>query len=615
MKKHYFWAFMLLAPAAIVSCSDVNLNDIDTSVSVQVHDLTLPVNLDQVKLGTMLDVNDDSMIKVINGEYAVVIDGTFESAGVHVDPIVVKAANFEGVTQNMTKSRPGSGNKAKRQVDTADRTAVAVYSLIQELRNVVAANADKVNDAIKELSKVGVKTSFKYDIQIAESAFFDKIDQLHIEDFRIKVPCGLIGEISLTTSEGNYVAEYSSETGIISFCGYDIVSADGMLHVEGKIEGIDENLLSSAFKSVFASNGRASRSDSKKFAFEEEIGVEAGEIVVYDADFKNQDQSPEDMFDSLDAELAFSSSAELEDIIINSVSGSFNYDIDDMHLPDASLTDIPDILQESGTNIRLDNPQIYLYLNNGVIDGAGKAVGASTKLDITAFDNEDHSRDYSLDSAVEVKEPENYIYLSPHAVEDGKLYQGFESAQHVQFSGLGEVLSSVNNEQGGLPTKLAIKTSNTRVSAENVTDLTLGVDYGLSGKYAFVAPLALSQDSRIKYTNTIDGWAESTEGIIIKKLSLSASATTDVPFELQLQAIPINSRGERLMDQAAVLTLPAIAKNAPISLVIEGDIRDLDGIKIDVTAVAKEVRALAPDMNISLSDIKVEVSGNYEAEL
>lgn len=614
MKKYTFWACMLMAPAAIVSCSDINLGDLNTDVAVQVRDLTLPVQMEQVKLSTMLDVDDDSKIKVINGEYAVVVDGTFESDAIHVDPIVIKAADIEGATDTMGKSRPSaSAKKAQRHIDASDRKAVAAYAL-SKLKQAVAANADKVHEAIEKLSKIGVETAFQYDVRIADPSFFDKLYQIHLENFTVKAPHGLIGDIQLTTTGGTFKADYDTKTGIVSFSGHDIVSSDGVLHISGHISGIDENLLNDAFKTVASSNGRAAKSNEKEFAIDEEIGVESGELMVYDVDFKDQNQTVDEMYDSLTDELAFTSQAKMEDIVINSVSGDFQYDVDDVSLDDVKLNDIPDLLRESGTNIVLDNPQIYLYLDNGVVDGNGKAVGASAKMKITAFDENGASREYTLTDLIEASEKDNYIYLSPRAIADEQKYEGFATAKHVAFNKLGSVLSSVAGGEGGLPTKLAINTFNTHVGADNVTDLPLGVDYKLSGRYAFVAPLALSAESSIKYTDTIDGWAEDTEGIVVEKLKLNANATTDVPFELILHAYPINSRGERIGDSTE-LVLPAKANNAPVSITIEGDIRDLDGVKFDVTAVAKEVRTLAPDMNISFSDIKVTVSGKYETEM
>lgn len=611
MKKQYFWACMLLAPA-FVACSDVSLSDVNTDIAVQVNDLTLPIQMDEVKLSTMLDVDDDSKIKIINGEYAVVVDGTFESDAIHVDPIIIKAADIASASELMGKARPAaSGKRAASRASDADRKAIAAYAL-SKLKQTVSANTDKVHEAIEKLSKIGVSTSFKYDIRITNAALFNVIRQIHLENFVVKAPRGIIGDIQLTTSGGTFKADYDPKTGLISFSGQDIVSADGVLHLAGHISGLDENLLKDAFKTVTASNGRAAKSGEKEFAINEEIGVESGEITVYDTDFIDQALSDEDMFKNLGDQLTFDSSASLEDIVINSVSGDFQYDVNDVALDDVMLTDIPDLLRESGTDIRLDNPQIYLYLNNSVVDGNDKAVGASARMNIAAFDDNGASRNYELTELIEANDRANYIYLSPRALSDEQKYEGYATAKHVAFTSLGNVLSSIG-EGGGLPTKLAINTLDTHVGADNVTDLPLGVDYSLTGSYAFVAPLTLSADSRIKYTDTIDGWAEDTEGIVIDNLTIDASATTDVPFELLLRVYPINARGERI-GTATDLVIPANAKNTPVTINVAGGIRDLDGIKLDVTAVAKDVRTLNPGMNISLSGIKAKVSGKYETD-
>lgn len=633
MKKQYFWACMLMAPA-FVACSDISLNDVNTDVAVHVNDLVLPLQLDGVKLSTMLDIEDDSQIKVINGEYAVVVEGNFESASIKVDPIVVPASTAKATDEKMTKSRPEKHEsaKVKRHAGTADHTAVAEYALSQ-VKMVIAANADEIHDAIKKLSEIKADTRFEYTINIGQyGTLFDKVNQLHIENFTIKAPKGIIfGYLRLTTEGGTkkYEASYDSETGLVTFSGNDIVSSDGQLHIEGEISGFNSHLLDGALKDMTASSrGRKSTSTesnesnaSKSFSYDEEVGVESGGIVIYDDDFKNQSQSHDEMFDSLDDEVGFSSASTMDDITINSVSGSFNYDVEDVALDDVNLSDIPDMLNESGTDIRLDNPQIYLYLNNSVIDGDGKAVGATAKVAITANnDDKGSSHHYEIDESINVDEAENYIYLSPHEVSNEEKYKDeasgldFSEAEHVTFSDLGNVLSGPD-EDGGLPTSININTFDTHVGSEDVHELALGQEFGIKGSYVFVAPLAMSEDSRIKYTDTIDGWAEDTEGLVINKLMLNANATTDVPFELKLRVIPINAQGKRIGQAEGTLILPAHAQGAPISFVIEGDIRELDGIKIDATATSKEVRALAPDMNISLEGIKVTVSGEYDTEL
>lgn len=615
MKKYSFWAFMLLAPA-FVACSDIDLSDVDGHATVQVKDLTMPIKIDDLRLSTMLDTDNDNNLKNINGQYAVVVDGEFESDPIHVDPIEVKAESIEGVEGAMEKKKPSAGSAARvKRNGLAEDIAIAIYSLPID-KKTVAAYAGKVHEAIQKLTEIEAETTFAFDIEIAKAAaIFDKVKQFHLENLVLQFPRGIMGKVYLVTSAGKIEGSYDSKTGLAVFAS--VATADGNIHVEGQIEGFDKNLVNEALKFIPASNGRASRGEtgSTEFSFDEKVGVSAGEIAVYPTDFKDQSLTADQMYESLDGYLGFASAGKLDDLTIKSVSGTFEYDVNDVALEDVSLKEIPDVLRETGTDIQLENPQIYLQIRNGVLDGNGKAVAAAAKLKIKAVDSDNRSNEYTLHNSIVADEADNYVYLSPKAVAEADRYEGYKNAKHIVFSELSGVLSNLaeNKDEGGLPNILSINTFDTRVSADDVYELQLGTDYTLTGKYAFFAPLTMSPNSRIKYTETVDGWAEDTEGLIVTKMDVKATASNDAPFDLLLSVTPINTKGERL-GKVSSLVLPAEGKNVPVELLIEGDIHDLDGIKIDVTAVAKEVHTLTPNMNIHLSTVKVAVSGRYETE-
>lgn len=607
---------MLLAPA-FVACSDIDLNDVDSHATVQVKDLTMPLKIDNLRLSTMLDTDNDNNLKNINGQYAVVVDGEFESDPIHVDPIEVTAEDIEGVEGAMEKKKPSAGSAARvKRNGLAEDIAIAIYSLPID-KKTVAAYAGKVHEAIQKLTEIEAETTFAFDIELAKAAsIFDKVKQFHLENLVLQLPRGIMGKIYLVTSGDHQIeGSYDSKTGLAVFAS--VATADGNIHVEGQIEGFDKNLLDEALKFIPASNGRASRGETgnTEFSFDEKVGVSSGEIAIYPTDFKDQSLTPDQMYESLDGYLGFTSAGKLDDLTIKSVSGTFGYDVNDVALEDVSLKEIPDVLRETGTDIQLENPQIYLQIKNGVLDGQGKAVAAAAKLKIKAIDSDNRSNEYTLHNSIVADEADNYVYLSPKTVAEADKYEGYKNAKHIVFGELSNVLSNLadNKDEGGLPSILSINTFDTRVSADDVYELQLGTDYSLSGKYAFFAPLTLSPNSRIKYAETIDGWAEDTEGLIVTKMDVRATASSDAPFDLLLSVTPINAKGERL-GKVSSLVLPAEAKNVPIELLIEGDIHDLDGIKIDVTAVAKEIHTLTPDMNIHLSTVKVAVSGRYETE-
>ena len=84
MTFKHFWLTGVSAACIFSSCVDDNydLSDIDTTVRVNVNDLTVPVKLDEILLSSIIEEGD--RIKVVNGEYAVTEDGEFESKEVEI---------------------------------------------------------------------------------------------------------------------------------------------------------------------------------------------------------------------------------------------------------------------------------------------------------------------------------------------------------------------------------------------------------------------------------------------------------------------------------------------------------------------------------------------------
>lgn len=629
MKKHYFWAFMLVAPAAFVGCSDIDLNDVNTDVTLPVNDLSIPISLDKLELGTMLDVENDGMLREINGNYAVVMEGKYQSDAIHVPAVTAQAEKIGSVKGSMTKTKPGanSAQRARRKVDFNDPKVVAEY-VLPKFEEAIKTNATKIDAAIQELKSVKADTKFHFSINIDEThELFQKVKKLYIKDFSVQLPRGIVGSISIKNGDGTYVlADYSSETGLVSFEGKNLYTTNGVLEIEGKVEGFNADLLEEAFHGIVGSNARGRRAASEEgtFGIDEKFGVKGGKAVVYDVDFIDTSLTEDEMFESLPSTAGYSSQGEMEDVKITEVSGSFVYKVDDFSLNDVSFDDVPDVLKQSGTNLKLDNPQIYVNLNNP-LSADGKPITVSTDIAIETKSKSGVLHEYKLEGSIKAETSDYFFYLSPKEVPVADKYEGFENAKHIEFKALADVLSCIDDAASaptldaaageGLPASLSISATNTQVVGVDVENFQLDQDYFVNGKYAFVAPLALGENSHIKYTTVADGWHSSVEGVVITKLGLNANITTDVPFELQFRVTPINERGERIEGVYSTLIVPANAKNAPIELVLEGDIHDLDGVKFEALAVSKEARPLSPNMNISISGLKVKVSGKYEAEL
>ena len=83
--------FVGLMPFAGCIDNDIDLENIDTTAEVKVVDLTVPLNLDEIKLSSVISLDEGSKIKEINGEYVFVSEGEFASDNIMFSSIVLES--------------------------------------------------------------------------------------------------------------------------------------------------------------------------------------------------------------------------------------------------------------------------------------------------------------------------------------------------------------------------------------------------------------------------------------------------------------------------------------------------------------------------------------------
>lgn len=97
MIRFYRWSFGALLALTCVSCIDDNydLSDINTDMRFQVNDLTIPVNIDQIEMRSILDLKEDGTVKEVNGEYAILENGDFNSGEINIPQFTIAAPYIE----------------------------------------------------------------------------------------------------------------------------------------------------------------------------------------------------------------------------------------------------------------------------------------------------------------------------------------------------------------------------------------------------------------------------------------------------------------------------------------------------------------------------------------
>ena len=578
---------MSLAAIAVVALSfssciddDYDLSDIDTTAEFQVKDLVLPVNIDEIKLQSIIDLPEGGQIKIVNDEYVFVQDGEYESSDVSIPQVYLDAPQVPSVVTTVDLSQSGVMPQSLFPSDFELN-----YPIGEQLSQ-FSYNTSSVSDFIVDMEKIGADFNIK--IMFSIKGIDDIVDSYMLRNFKLQIVPGL----DLSLEEGSYDAK----TGILSL--NDGKHYGSSLEFNIKISGVDIN-----------GAGIDYDHNSHSIVFDGKVGIYSGEIVIVADDLKegvNILNIPKTI--ELHTDFDFSR------MLITSFTGRIKYQLDGLDIAPVSLSNIPDILSQEKTDITLVNPQIYLSLNN---PAAKYNLSAQAGITITANRNNGQSTEHSLDNgyftiAGTPQNDMNVFCLSPQKPQT--YYEGYESALHVPYSSLATVLSG-----NGLPKSLTITLDDPIVPEQDVKDFALGQSLGIiKGSYMFYSPLELAPQSQIVYRSTEDGWNdEDVDAITIKVLELSALITNELPLDIKITGYPVDVNGNKINNvDIEGVNVVAGAVDAPLTIRITGEITHLDGIAFEAVATqGQEAKALKPSEVIHLKNLRAKVSGNYIKEL
>ena len=559
---------------------DYDLSDIDTTAEFQVKDLVLPVNIDEIKLQSIIELPEGGQIKIVNDEYVFVQDGEYESSDVSIPQVYLDAPQVPSVVTSVDLSQSGVMPQSLFPSDFEFN-----YPIGEQLSQ-FSYNTSAVSDFIVDMEKIGADFNIK--IMFSIKGIDDIVDSYTLRNFKLQIVPGL----DLSLEEGSYDAK----TGILSL--NDGKHYGSSLEFNMKISGVDIN-----------GAGIDYDHNSHSIVFDGNVGIYSGEIVIVADDLKegvNILNIPKTI--ELHTDFDFSR------MLITTFTGRIKYQLDGLDIAPVSLSNIPDILSQEKTDITLVNPQIYLSLNNPV---AKYNLSAQAGITITANRNNGQSTEHSLDNgyftiAGTPQNDMNVFCLSPQKPQT--YYEGYESALHVPYSSLATVLSG-----NGLPKSLTITLDDPIVPEQDVKDFALGQSLGIiKGSYMFYSPLELAPQSQIVYRSTEDGWNdEDVDAITIKVLELSALITNELPLDIKITGYPVDVNGNKINNvDIEGVNVVAGAVDAPLTIRITGEITHLDGIAFEAVATqGQEAKALKPSEVIHLKNLRAKVSGNYIKEL
>lgn len=596
----------LLAAGAILlsltACVDdkYDLADVDTTVKIPVNDLTVPVNIEPIDLENIFNIdysNPDNVVKVIDGEYVVTRKGDFKSEKIEVSDITLARPDLKSSSTAIDLGE---------DINAEALPAELKYEIKSEERS-FRFQSDAVSEYIDGVDNVSCDMSLTISLSFPQLA--GKVHTASFTDVRLQLPKGLLG-VSIDNVTG---ARYSKTTGVLEVPA--VTAANAKKNITVRATGVDLEYLLSINEATFRS-AKENHSDKGSISVSGQFYLLSGYTVVKSSEFSLS------AGDYIPRHITLSIDYVMTPTLITGFSGEINYTLDNIDIPEVEITSLPDILEQTGTDVSLQNPQIYLKITNPLTD---YHLRAEAGISITAKRHDNPDRTYLLGTKLVLdtrKNPDGVFYFVLSPEEPATRIKGYENAEWIKFADLGDVLSG-----DGIPTALQFNLIKPEIPTQHVDDFTLGRDLGIvGGDWDLLAPLGLKAGSQIIYADNVDGWNdEDLDHCTIEKLNVSFVVSTDIPVSVALTGYPIDTEGNQIKgaDGKPVTiegaTVPANAQNVTLNVQTSGVIpsgSNLDGIRFVATARAeKDGQTLSPGMKFTLSNIRASVTGYYIKDL
>lgn len=589
MNKFFIYAGLVATlPLALVSCTDqeYDLDNLDKTSDIRVDNLTLPIKIDPITLKEILNPDIDSPLKSVNIDgkefYAVTQEGKFESQSIEIPTFGVNTPDIAPSMAHFDIFTPLTANKKALSPLSFD------YQLRSFSKQTVEIKSSGVDESLKSLSSVTFKpANLKVTLTTTNIPNFAEIS---FPSLNLQILKGF----KFINMPSDY--SYDETSGNLTISNLNTVNNKAVISLD--LVGID-------FKDYPpVING-------SNFNLSGVVDFGGGTLnVVIDPTKITPDFTPDNSID-------ISVKTEIDDFVVESIAGEVKYTLtgDDLNIAPVSLGDIPAFLNQEGTNIELANPQIYINLNNPL---AADKLYYQTGIEFTAV-RQDGRESFTPDNNKVIATrpdfagPYNFL-LSPstEGITPPPAYA--QNLEPIGFSKLSKILSG-----NGLPESIEINLISPGLPLQYTPEFKLGesnkID-GIVGYYYFLAPIALNDGSVIIYSDTEDGWNDDTlNDLNIELLRVTADVTTTLPIGAELVAYPINTKGEKIAASKAELNLPAGADKKQIDITMRGPIENLDGITFTAIVKPGNQNPLSPTQTITLSNLKVTVSGHYEFSL
>lgn len=571
-KNHAVVGMCALGLIGLNSCLKVDETydldkDFDMTITVG-GDLTVPgSSTEKIVLGDLLDLEDNSVIKVNNsaGDYYLVQDGETSNTDVKVPGVDINMTDgFTKVEQTFNIPGGTSSDKPK-DVEFKDNIAVDV-------------NENGITSDIKSISNAETSCRNTY---LVFSKNTEQIKAVLENGYTIEFPSYITvkSENADWTAEGNILKLTKAE-------GMEISNSTKVKFQIVKVQ-FDQN------EAVFTNNENEKDNNSVHF----------GGNISLDGNVKASALTNDG------GNITLSANVEAENMVIESATAVVDPEVD-ITIDPIRIDDIPEFLSDNNVVLDLTDPRIYITVTNP------SPVAVNMNAALKSFKEGNAKGEAYLQDVNIPKECENYVIC----VNQNK--EGWNETDKIMYEKVEGLSDLIKN----IPDRIEITDVETSVVQEEVT-IDLDKNYTIVTDYRVDTPLMFGPETNITYTETIDGWDADLEDMEFDRVEASMNVINEIPLGVKMTAKAIDVNGNVLenvkVDMDADIKAGAIGapttQNVKFTLTTDdGKIAGLDGIEISVVAsVDNSVSdvTLNENQTMQFTEIKLRLVGGITMDL
>lgn len=641
-KREFRLGLVALAACSLASCMDdkYDLDNVDMTVGTS-GDLTLPQSsTGDILLSSFLDVTEDGIVQLVNGEYFLVETGNANVPDINITPIKINRPVLTDLKVHVdidmkSVSSARSKNRSKFVGGFEIPNSTYTYTI-----------NPKKDKAYYELPSGALGTAPKEIVSLDEVKFMDDTRlevsmKVFFEDGYEFIPNAYLDNITLSIPRGLYVKEASIK--------YWTMKDGSRQQVEVPAQGIDnENgmvtltqrdcnvLLGKAHDITVSLNFDKAVTGMGGCAFENhQVSLHGkfavgGTFRVESDDFNTDALTAEQLLQiaatgnydnvcprTLDIN---GTSSFKQDVHVASFSGSVKTTVND--IAPITLNDLPDFLNDPEVELDLANPVFYVEVNN--------PLPAEVKTRLALVSSYTNGIPSVERKSGEIVLPANGKCVVAVAENCDNLvmpekYQGLPVVE-VPIAELSDLLTK-------LPDAINVEIDDIVMDINGMNVPVVGTDrYKVTIDYMVYTPLELGEGTKLVYQGVEEGLAgdlEDVNTLNTKAIEIAAVVETNFPLELILSVDAQDVNGKSLVGTVVAVDDIVIKAHKGSGEFSEQDVKlailPLEGHtmrelleqmdKFVYRAVAEGDGKLLENARIKLKDIKITLKGgiSYDA--